>query len=318
MSTRLRPGADAPTDDETETGLADFLAGEPAARAWLQVFEAGSLYRGWHPADAEWTLETSHKLLRRLGGRIGPGGAKGFWPAMLDVEVQASTRRRIAPSEVSAMDAAVGWAWAHLGADRHENERRAVQRWCFCVETGASYTKFLREGGYVRQTEQTRRRRGLIIIAAALCRAEMRIPREVLVARLERARSDVRGDAPDELAVAAQAGELPPTTPVPLTEAPLPILTVIDGMWRDAALCGLLAPVAQGPAVLALLHDRARLEAACGVISNTGPGLSARVAQLRAEAAGRGLLAADARQGGGLSRSDLTARIERNRENSDD
>lgn len=304
---------------EGETGVPAFLAEEPATRAWLEVFEHGSRTRGWHPSDVEWALAHAHKLMRRLGGRVGPKGAAGFWPPLLQEDGEAYSPRRISAGEVSSVNAAVGWAWEFLapakgGEDRHEKERRAIQAWAYCKEYGLSHAAFMRQKGLTKATEQLRRRRGMLLIAGALCRAERPIPREVLLARLERARSEVRGDQGDELALAAQAGELQAAAAAgPDAEAPMPLLIVIDGMWRNVELCSLLAPEARGPAVFALIAERVLLEASCGLLSAPGA-LERRTSDLQAEAVRRGFLAEGERRAGALSREELTARIKSKRD----
>jgi hypothetical protein len=292
--------SDARSDD-----LPAHLQDTAAAQAWLSVYDHGSVTRGWHPADVEWALGEAHRALRDLGSRIGPAAAKGFWPPIVkEAEdfIHATRTRRYSPSEVSTMNAALGWAWAFLR--ELENERRSLALWCFCKEHGIPYAKLMREMGLVRQTENYRRQRAMLYVAAALCRAETPVPYEVLIGRLDRKGSDMRDDR-DELAVKAQhaAPELVAAGP----EIP-PEFAPVSTLWAA------LIDASDGDAALALIFGRVRAEAEAGFLA--GPeALALRLSKLTAEAARRGLIAqASAKRTLKLSRDELTARIEANKE----
>lgn len=274
----------------TPPGTPRYLLDDPVGRRWLAVHVIDHPTRGWDSGDVDHALERAHELLRLVGGAIGPKADRGFWPALFrDVEDLAGrdaepSRPRVPAEAISAMEAVLGWLGRYVPGGTPESE--ALQLWCFCAERRIAYRTACQRLGRNITTENRRRRRGSLLIAAGLCMDDVPIPAEVLAARRERPRSDMAGT--EDPAAPAPVSPVVAAVPPP-AQSPDPALAAF---WAEVAAVQAIADAAaRADAVYRLIHARVRAEGtALAGAADMPARLSRRRVALVHEAVSRGLL----------------------------
>ncbi|WP_331326516.1 hypothetical protein [Methylobacterium fujisawaense] len=263
------------------------LLTDPVARAWLEVFEARSLTRGWDHGDVDFLLKEAFTLLRRLGGRVGPKRDAGFWPPICRDLRDGDTLNdratgKVGAEQVTRMELVLDWlrpgprAFLPLDTD----ERNALMLWCWCIEHGQKFTDAVADLaplGVKKATIDRHRRRASMMIATRLILEGASIPPVAMRARETRARSDMHGDLP--------AVDLPVS--VDLLDVP-----ELASFWALAEVLAQAAdPVERADAVQAAIYDRVRWEhRGVGFTQAATAERDTRRRKLEAAAIARGLL----------------------------
>lgn len=125
-------------------------------------------------------LREAAKGAERIVGRVGPSGAKGYWPSPLiewgDLVAIAGARATGAALlvggasevEVSRIEQALGWPARYLGDDRNEKPRMALKVWLWCEAKNKSFGEQCAELGCGRSAAYERRDKAFEAILAGV------------------------------------------------------------------------------------------------------------------------------------------------------
>ena len=162
---------------------------EDVAARWLgqSVFVTEELR--WTADLVRLRLKQAMAGLETLVGRVGPSQKTGFWPptgydkgflqSLTDAERQKWYRdqnyveRGLPMQEIGRVEEAMRWPSRYLSGERHDDQRRALQMWCWCRAKRQPFSRFYAALGCSKRVADYRVQAAIDVILEGLVREKV-------------------------------------------------------------------------------------------------------------------------------------------------